>query len=239
MVDLNGDGKKDLVIGNIGENFYLHPTKEEPVKLWLNDYDMNGNLEKIVTQTVNKRDVTVFLKHDIEEQLPFLKKQNLKHEVFASKSIQELFTPELIKSSIVKKFNYSSSIIAWNDGNGHFTVDKLPAFIQFSSANTIYCTDINNDGKPDIVIGGNEFGFPPQFGRIDASYGSLLINLGNKQFKALDYDQSGLEITGQVRDIKEIKTGTKRNLLFLRNSEYPILFEIASPVSSSYKSQKK
>ena len=239
VVDLNGDGKKDLVIGNIGENFYLHPTKEEPVKLWLNDYDMNGNLEKIVTQTVNKRDVTVFLKHDIEEQLPFLKKQNLKHEVFASKSIQELFTPELIKSSIVKKFNYSSSIIAWNDGNGHFTVDKLPAFIQFSSANTIYCTDINNDGKPDIVIGGNEFGFPPQFGRIDASYGSLLINLGNKQFKALDYDQSGLEITGQVRDIKEIKTGTKRNLLFLRNSEYPILFEIASPVSSSYKSQKK
>ena len=239
VVDLNGDGKKDLVIGNIGENFYLHPTKEEPVKLWLNDYDMNGNLEKIVTQTVNKRDVTVFLKHDIEEQLPFLKKQNLKHEVFANKSIQELFTPELIKSSIIKKFNYCSSIIAWNDGNGHFTVDKLPASIQFSSANTIYCTDINNDGKPDIVIGGNEFGFPPQFGRIDASYGSLLINQGNKQFKTLDYDQSGLEITGQVRDIKEIKTGNKRNLLFLRNSEYPVLFEITAPVSSSYKLPKK
>ena len=239
VVDLNGDGKKDLVIGNIGENFYLHPTKDEPVKLWLNDYDMNGNLEKIVTQTVNKRDVTVFLKHDIEEQLPFLKKQNLKHEVFANKSIQELFTPELIKSSIIKKFNYCSSIIAWNDGNGHFTVDKLPASIQFSSANTIYCTDINNDGKPDIVIGGNEFGFPPQFGRIDASYGSLLINQGNKQFKTLDYDQSGLEITGQVRDIKEIKTGNKRNLLFLRNSEYPVLFEITAPVSSSYKLPKK
>ena len=228
VVDLNGDGKKDLIIGNIGENGYLHPTKEAPVKLWMNDYDMNGSFEKVLTQTINKKDVTVFLKHDVEEQLPSLKKQNLKHESFAAKSMQDLFSPDLIKSSIINTFNYASSIIAWNNGNMHFTVEKLPATVQFSSANVIYCTDMNNDGKPDIVIGGNEFGFPPQFGRLDASYGSLLLNQGNKQFKALEYDQSGLEITGQVRDIKEIKTATKRNLIFLRNSGYPVLYQIKS-----------
>ncbi|HEX3023664.1 MAG TPA: VCBS repeat-containing protein [Chitinophagaceae bacterium] len=239
VADLNGDGKKDLIIGNIGENSYFHPTKEEPVKLWLNDYDMNGSLDKVLTRTVDKRDVTVFLKHDLEEQLPVLKKQNLRHEEFAKKSVQELFTPELIKSSVVKTFDYCSSVIAWNNGNGHFTIEKLPAQIQFSSANKILCSDINNDGKPDIVIGGNEFGFPPQFGRIDASYGNVLINAGNKKFKVLDYDQSGLELTGQVRDIKEIKTGSKRNLLFLRNSELPVLYEIATPQSSSAKSSKK
>lgn len=239
VADLNGDGKKDIIIGNIGENSYFHPTKDEPVKLWLNDYDMNGSLDKILTQTVDKKDVTVFLKHDLEEQLPVIKKQNLKHEEFAKKSVQELFTPELIKSSVVKTFNYCSSVIAWNDGNGHFTIEKLPVQIQLSSANVVRSIDINNDGKPDIVVGGNEFGFPPQFGRIDASYGSLLINEGNKKFRTLDYDQSGLELTGQVRDIKEIKTGNKRNLLFLRNSELPVLYEITSPELSSSKSAKK
>ena len=238
VADLNGDGKKDLIIGNIGENSYFHPNKEEPVKLWLNDYDMNGNLEKILTQTVDKKDVTVFLKHDIEEQLPVLKKQNLKHEVFATKSIQDLFSPEMIKSSIIRTFNYCSSIIAWNDGKGHFTIENLPAAVQISSANVIRCTDINNDGKPDLIIGGNEFGFPPQLGRIDASYGAVLINQGNKQFKSLDYDQSGLEITGQVRDIKEIKINNKRNFLFLRNSEYPVLLECSAPNYSSIKAVK-
>jgi hypothetical protein len=226
VADLNGDGKKDLIIGNLGENGYLHPAPAEPVKLWMNDYDMNGSLEKILTQTVNQKDVTVFLKHDVEEQLPSLKKQNLKHESFATKSIQDLFPANLIQSSVVNLFNYQSSIIAWNDGNMHFTIEKMPAPVQFSSANAILCTDINNDGKTDIVIGGNEFGFPPQFGRLDANYGLVLLNEGQKKFKVLDYAQSGLELTGQVRDIKEVKTKTNRNLLFLRNSDYPVLYQI-------------
>ncbi|MEK7198907.1 MAG: VCBS repeat-containing protein, partial [Bacteroidota bacterium] len=155
VADLDGDGRKDIIIGNIGENGYLHPTKDKPVKLWLNDYDMNGNLEKIVTQTIDRKDVTVFLKHDVEEQIPSLKKQNLKHEVFANKSIQELFPADIIKSSVVRTFNFCSSVIAWNNGNGQFTISNLPPSVQFSSANAIYCTDINNDGKQDILIGGN------------------------------------------------------------------------------------
>lgn len=227
VADLNGDGKNDLIIGNIGENFYLHPTPQTPVKLWLNDYDANGNVEKILTHTIDQRDVTVFLKHDIEDQLPTLKKQNLRHQDFARKSIQDLFSPEMIQSSKVKLFNYCSSIIAWNDGNNHFTIQTLPAQIQFSSANAILCTDINNDGKKDIIIAGNEFGFPPQFGRLDASYGNVLINNGNKQFTVLDYNESGIELTGMVRDIQQINGLKKKQILFLRNSNYPVLYQVS------------
>jgi hypothetical protein len=238
VADLDGDGKNDLIIGNIGENSYLHPSPEEPVKLWLNDYDMNGNLEKILTHTVEGRDVTVFLKHDIEDQIPSLKKQNLKHEVFAKKSIQEIFPKSMIESSVVKKFNYCKSIIAWNEGNGHFKIQPLPAVVQYSSVNTIFCEDLNQDGKKDIVIGGNEFDFPPQFGRIDASYGTVLINKGKQNLVPLDFAQSGLEIVGQVRDIKLIMIHDQQYLLFLRNSEYPSLYKIATSDNRSVKSLK-
>ena len=40
--DVNGDGREDLVLGNIGKNFYLHPDAEDPVKFWVNDFDENG-----------------------------------------------------------------------------------------------------------------------------------------------------------------------------------------------------
>ena len=52
---------------------------------------------------------------------------------------------------------------------------NLPDYVQFSSVNAILCTDINHDGKIDLILGGNKFEFLPQFGRLDASYGHVLI----------------------------------------------------------------
>jgi hypothetical protein len=42
----------------------------------------------------------------------------------------------------------------------------------------ICAMDINKDGILDIVLGGNEYEFKPQFSRLDTNYGSVLI--GNK-----------------------------------------------------------
>ena len=60
--DVNGDGRQDLILGNIGENFYLNPDEQHPVKMWINDFDMNGTIDKIITRTINGKDVPVFLK---------------------------------------------------------------------------------------------------------------------------------------------------------------------------------
>ena len=40
--DFNGDGKTDLVLGNIGQNAYLRPDSAHPVKIFINDFDNNG-----------------------------------------------------------------------------------------------------------------------------------------------------------------------------------------------------
>ncbi|HKP33105.1 MAG TPA: VCBS repeat-containing protein [Chitinophagaceae bacterium] len=222
--DLNGDGKTDLVLGNIGENFYLNPTKDQPVKLWINDFDQNGSIEKVLSRTIEGKDKTVFLKNEMQEQLPVIKKQNLRHGDFATKTIQELFKPELLSKAVVKKFNYSSSVIAYNEGGGKYKIERLPTMMQLSSVNAIVCTDINGDGKVDIVAGGNRYGFPPQFGRLDGSFGDVLLNDGKGKFEW--YGKSGLQITGQVRDIEPIAIQNQRCLLFLRNNDYPVLYHI-------------
>jgi hypothetical protein len=224
--DLNGDGKLDLVLGNVGENFYLHPNAANPVKLWLNDFDQNGTRDNIMTRTVNGADMPVFLKRDMEDQIPYLKKQNLKHGDFAKKTIQELFSPQLIGSAIKKQFNYCSSIIAINKGNGQFEIQEMPARLQMSSVNTILCTDVNKDGNIDLVVGGNEFGFLPQFGRLDGSFGDILLNTGKGKFERQNSEKSGLELKGQVRSIREIKSKNERYLLFGINEEYPVLYKI-------------
>ena len=222
--DLNGDGKEDLVIGNIGENFYLKADSKNPVKLWLNDFDKNGTTDQFLTRSIDGKDIPVFLKKEITDQFPALKKENLKHRDYAKKSIQDLFNKDVIGRSSVKQLNYCSSIVAINNGKGGFTIEPLPAMVQLSSVNAIAVTDINNDKKPDLIMGGNKFGFQPQFGRLDASQGHVLLNNG-KGFNWVEPKLSGLVQVNEIRDIKVINKKDKRFLLIVQNDQYPVMYQ--------------
>jgi hypothetical protein len=223
--DIEGDGDQDLVLGNMGENFYLHPDRLNPVKMWINDFDQNGSIEKIITRTINGNDVPVFLKREMTDQLPSLKKQNLQHREYAKKKIQELFDAEQIGKATVKQVNYAASCVAINGGDGKFTIQELPGPVQFSCVNTIRCTDINNDGKSDIILGGNEFGFQPQFGRLDACAVTVLLNTGQGgKLKYIDTRESGLHLNGEVRDIAEMKGVKSDYFIILQNNSSPAFY---------------
>jgi hypothetical protein len=240
--DVNGDSRPDLILGNLGENFYLHPDKEHPVKLWIGDFDANGITDKIMTRTIDGRDMPVFLKKDMEAQLPSLKKQNLKYADYAGKSIHDLLGS--LESARVDSLDYAPSIIALNKGNGQFDIKPLPAMVQLSSVNAIQCIDVDGDGHPDLVLGGNEFGFLPMFSRLDASRGHVLLGDGKGNFSCTDPARSGLDLSGQIRDIALLKASRDHSahppdssdhiyLLFLRNDELPVLYRI--PNAPSYK----
>lgn len=226
IADLNGDGLPDLVLGNIGENFYLHPDSTHPVKLWINDFDQNGIPDKILTRSVDGKDMPVFLKHEMERQLPSLKKRNLRHEEYAQKSIRDLLPADQLDSSMIQVFDYCPSVIAFNRGHGRFDIQPLPVMVQLSSVNAIRCTDVNHDGKPDLVMGGNDFGFLPQFGRLDASKGHILLGNGKGGFTWTPPSRSGLQLPGQIRDIQVIpgKNPGATGILFLQNDELPALY---------------
>lgn len=226
VADVNGDGKPDLILGNIGENFYLHPDSASPVKLWISDFDENGTPDIVTTKTHDNRDVPVFLKHDLEEQIPTIKKQNLSNEDYAKRSIQDIFPSNVLQKAIVRNFNYCSSIVAINQGKGRFFLRKLPYMTQLSSINAIQCTDIDGDGYPDILAGGNEFGLLPQFGRLDASYGNILLGNGRGDFTLAPSSATGLSLTGQIRDIAIIRGQKERFVLLLQNDDFPKLYKI-------------
>jgi hypothetical protein len=92
--------------------------------------------------------------------------------------------------------------------------------------NAVQCRDINNDGKPDIVLGGNITECLPQFGRLDAGYGLVLQNKGGRKFEELPSQQSGITVTGMVRDIAWIKSAKENLVLFLRNNDYPVMYRL-------------
>jgi hypothetical protein len=178
-----------------------------------------------MTRTINGKDVPVFLKKDLTDQIPSLKKQNLRHDMYADKSIQELFSEELIKSSSVYQYDHPSSIIAWNEGGGKFTVQDLPLDIQLSAVTAISASDVNADGRIDLLFGFNLYDWLPQFSRMDAGYGALLLNQGKRNFLSLNSQESGIEIIGETRDIQPVRINGIQQYLFVQNNEKPIVYQ--------------
>ncbi len=226
-VDLNNDGKKDLILGNKGTNTSYIAIPTNPMKLFVNDFDNNGTIEQIATRTINGKDVPIHLKSELAKQIPSIKKKNLSYADYSKKSFQEIFDKTICENSILKTASYQESIIAINKGNGNFEIQILPKEVQFSSVNTICTLDVNNDGILDIILGGNQFGFKPQFSRLDANYGSILLGSKSGVYSWLPYNKSGFNIKGQVKSIQKIKN--KNNLVSIIaviNNEKPKIFNL-------------
>lgn len=225
--DLDKDGDQDLVLGNNGTNLHYKPEGDSVLKIWINDFDNNGTIEQIITKQKNGKDYPIHQKRELTGQLVSLKKQNLKASDYAKRAIDELFLPQLLTSAIVKEVNTSKSVIAINNGNNKYTIKALPNRVQFSCVCDVECIDLNNDGHLDLIMAGNNYEFKPQFSRIDASYGDVLLGDGNFNFEWQDYDKSGFFVKGEVKHILPVKDKNGNTYVITAiNDSTPKLFKI-------------
>jgi hypothetical protein len=226
-VDLNNDGKKDLILGNKGTNSPYKATTTNPMKMFVNDFDANGTIEQITTRTINGKDIPVHLKSELAKQIPIIKKKNLSYTDYSKKSFQELFSEEIINNSIQKVVNTEESILAINKGNEKFEIKSLPKEVQFSTVNTICTLDINKDGILDIILGGNQYEFKPQFGRLDSNFGSVLLGTKNGTYTWTSYAKSGFYLKGEVKHIQKIKNkNNTASIIAVINDATPKTFKI-------------
>ncbi|SFE30156.1 VCBS repeat-containing protein [Flavobacterium xueshanense] len=224
-VDLNNDGKKDLILGNKGTNTSYKATNANPMKLFINDFDNNGTIEQITTRSIDGKDLPVSLKQELARQIPSIKKKNLNYSDYSKKTFQELFAKEVVDNSIEKTVNIQESVIAINKGNGKFEIKALPKEVQFSCVNSISAMDVNKDGILDLILGGNQYEFKPQFSRLDANYGSVLLGNRKGNFSWLTYSQSGFFINGEVKQVKIIKDKDKKvSIIAVVNDNTPKIF---------------
>ncbi|WP_445384006.1 VCBS repeat-containing protein [Robiginitalea sp. IMCC44478] len=225
--DLDNDGDLDLVLGNQGSNIHYKPEPGKPMRLWINDFDNNGTLEQIMTLSDKGGDYPIHQKKELTGQLVSLKKENLKASVYATRTIQQLFPQELVSNSIIKRVTLSESVVAINEGGGSFTIKKLPSRVQLSCICDIACMDVNADGNTDLVMAGNNYEFKPQFSRLDAGYGNVLLGDGKAGFQWQDFKKSGFMIDGEVKYLRKLsdKDGNIYVLAAL-NENVPKLFSL-------------
>jgi len=218
IADVDGDGDMDIIAGNMGGNNPYHVTEATPMRLYGKDFEGNGRIEPVLCyylpddhgrQTLH---VGVSL-NQLSRQMPSLKKRFLKNADFAAADLVTLFPEDKLKDALRLECNEWRSCWFENTGKGKFRKHILPLEAQFAPVNAILVNDLDGDGKPDLLLAGNEYQAEVMTGRYDASYGLFLKGRGDGHFLPATRIDTGFFVKGDVTDLKLIKNGRGENLI--------------------------
>jgi hypothetical protein len=213
-VDLRGNGRKDLVVGNLGLNSYLRANADEPARLFIGDFAHSGSLAQVLTFFRNGVSYPLAGRDELVRAIPSLGNKYTSYQSFGASTIEDILPGNDLDKATVLEAKTFASAVALNNGDGTFALHSLPMEAQLAPVYAALTGDFDGDGRIDLVVGGNFLGVTPVQGRYDASYGLLMRGDGAGAFQSVDMGASGLALEGQVRHIKPLR-GANGDLLIV------------------------
>jgi len=219
--DVNNDGHPDILAGNWGWNNKFWSGKNGPAKLYVSDYDKNGQTDQLLSYTINGDEYPFLAKDEVERPLPLLKKHYLLYSEYAGVPMKDVFYGwiDTIKPLLCERLG---SAVCYGDGKGIFSMKDLPAELQLAPIFSFQ--KVNNAANVNMYIsGGGFFDVIPYEGRYDAQPLALFNTIKNNTVNYLP--QSTLaEIKEQVRDLKWLKTAKHGEVLTVAGNNSSLMF---------------
>ncbi len=223
--DVNGDGHLDILAGNWGWNNKFWSGKNGPVKLYVKDFDKNGQTDQLLSYTLNGEEYPFLAKDEMERALPVLRKHYLLYAEYAGLPMKDAFYgfAETVTPLSAERLG---SAVAYGDGKGGFTLQDLPAELQLSPIFSFQKLP-GTTGKAHYISGGNFFDVIPYEGRYDAQPLAFFAAGDGNSIQYI-HQPNLLQVREQVRDIKWLRTaGNKPVLAVARNNERLLFFRPA------------
>ncbi|MCF0058128.1 VCBS repeat-containing protein [Dyadobacter sp. CY356] len=199
--DLNGDGKPDFVVGNIGLNTQCKASDTEPVEMVYKDFDDNGSVDPILSFYIQGKSYPYVTRDEMLDQMSIMRTRYQDYKSYADATVTDIFTPEELKDATHLTSNYLKTGYFESNATGKLKEKPLPLEVQSSPVYTITSVDYDQDGKKDLLFCGNSSRARLRFGKYDANYGTLVKGDGKGNFKYIPQSKSGFALKGDVRSV--------------------------------------
>ncbi len=216
--DLDGDGNIDLIIGNQGLNNQFRASVREPLTVYTLDFDGNGIADPVLSYFIHDTAYPVYSRDDLMDHLPYLKKKFPEYHDYARAGMTDIFGDKL-QQAMVHQATQLATLYLHNNGKGAFEVRPLPSEVQLSPIYATLAEDLNHDGRPDLILCGNNAWTRIKFGRYRANHGLVLINDGKGNFSTMPQQGSALHLRGDVRSMALVHGKGQVQLLVGMNND--------------------
>ena len=213
--DVNNDGYKDYIVGNIGTNSKYKTNQSKPLKVFADDFDENGTHDLVLSYEYKNEYVPLRGKECSTQQMPFIGEKIPTFDEFATSSIEDIYG-EVVTTAYQKKVTEFSSVILVNNGDMTFKVNKLPELAQTIPILSSETYDINKDGYEDIIVAGNIYNTEVETPRLDNQFAVVLLSNKIDNYKAIGPENTGLYTNGNTKSIKMV--GDNNPLLIIANN---------------------
>ena len=219
VLDIDGNGQKDIIAGNAGLNFKWKASKERPVKLYLDDFDENGQLDPIIFYDFFGNYIPFASKDLLVDQLPSLKKKFFSYAEFPKiKNIEDLTGKKEDDILEIKKITELRSMLYLNF-DAKFEERPLPREAQMSSVEDIYIDQ--KDGTTKVFFVGNFLDYTNELGQSDANSGGFMTINNKGEWSSFKY--LPLPTSLNARKITKLD---KNHFLVIANNDKSYITEI-------------
>lgn len=221
--DVNNDGFKDYLLGNVGSNIKFKVSNDKPLRVSAADFDSNGTNDLVLSYKYNDIFVPARGRECTSQQMPFIAEKIPTFNEFANASLQDIYG-ESINTAYTRETNQFYSMLLMNNGNGTFNKIKLPSMAQTMPILDAAPLDYNNDGFEDLVVVGNIYNTEVETPRLDNPYGLILVSNTKDGYIIVEPKVSGFYLNGNAKSVETLKIKDKNYIIVAHNNSTTEVF---------------
>jgi enediyne biosynthesis protein E4 len=226
VADFNGDGRPDLVAGNVGLNTQHRADSAHPALLYAGHFTGTGATQLIEAYFEGESIFPWRTREALAATLPWVARRFPTNETYARATLPQIVGVEKLAAASRLEATELRSGVLLSQPDGTYRFEALPRVAQIAPAEAIATGDFDGDGHPDIFLAQNSFAPIPSVGRFDGGLGQLLLGNGAGHFEAVPPRISGLIVPGDAKAViaSDLDGDGKSDLVVSQNSDAVLFF---------------